>query len=60
TGKDEVVFGTVLMGRMQGGDGTERSLGMFVNTLPLRVELGKQGVRNGVKQTHARLSALLV
>ncbi|ELS42655.1 non-ribosomal peptide synthetase, partial [Pseudomonas syringae] len=59
TGKDEVVFGTVLMGRMQGGDGTERSLGMFVNTLPLRVELGNQGVRNGVKQTHAHLTALL-
>ncbi|MBI6711158.1 amino acid adenylation domain-containing protein, partial [Pseudomonas syringae] len=60
TGKDEVIFGTVLMGRMQGGDGADRSLGMFINTLPLRVELGKQGVRNGVKQTHARLSALLV
>ncbi|KPW10094.1 hypothetical protein ALO42_101730, partial [Pseudomonas syringae pv. atrofaciens] len=26
---------------------------------PLRVELGSQGVRNGVKQTHARLTALL-
>ncbi|WP_029573548.1 non-ribosomal peptide synthetase, partial [Pseudomonas syringae] len=59
TGKDEVVFGTVLMGRMQGGDGADRSLGMFINTLPLRVELGNQGVRNGVKQTHARLTALL-
>ncbi|MCF5758189.1 non-ribosomal peptide synthetase, partial [Pseudomonas syringae] len=59
TGKDEVVFGTVLVGRMQGGDGADRSLGMFINTLPLRVELGKQGVRNGVKQTHARLTALL-
>ncbi|MEQ4341334.1 amino acid adenylation domain-containing protein, partial [Pseudomonas syringae] len=59
TGKDEVVFGTVLMGRMQGGDGADRSLGMFINTLPLRVELGSQGVRNGVKQTHARLTALL-
>ncbi|WP_137983228.1 non-ribosomal peptide synthetase, partial [Pseudomonas viridiflava] len=58
TGKDEVVFGTVLMGRMQGGDGADRSLGMFINTLPLRVELGNQGVRNGVKQTHARLTAL--
>ncbi|EGH36272.1 amino acid adenylation, partial [Pseudomonas syringae pv. japonica str. M301072] len=33
--------------------------GMFINTLPLRVELGNQGVRNGVKQTHARLTALL-
>ncbi|MCF5710752.1 amino acid adenylation domain-containing protein, partial [Pseudomonas syringae] len=59
TGKDEVIFGTVLMGRMQGGDGADRSLGMFINTLPLRAELGKQGVRNGVKQTHARLTALL-
>ncbi|ELP95433.1 condensation domain-containing protein, partial [Pseudomonas syringae] len=59
TGKEEVVFGTVLMGRMQGGDGADRSLGMFINTLPLRVELGNQGVRNGVKQTHARLTALL-
>ncbi|WP_212739132.1 non-ribosomal peptide synthetase, partial [Pseudomonas viridiflava] len=59
TGKEEVVFGTVLMGRMQGGDGADRSLGMFINTLPLRVELGSQGVRNGVKQTHDRLTALL-
>ncbi|WP_046270840.1 non-ribosomal peptide synthetase, partial [Pseudomonas syringae] len=57
--KQDVVFGTVLMGRMQGGEGTERALGMFINTLPLRVSVGEQGVRDGVKATHKRLTALL-
>ncbi|WP_024692561.1 condensation domain-containing protein, partial [Pseudomonas syringae] len=57
--RQDVVFGTVLMGRMQGGEGTERALGMFINTLPLRVSVGEQGVRDGVKATHKRLTALL-
>ncbi|MCE0464986.1 AMP-binding protein, partial [Pseudomonas uvaldensis] len=59
SGREEVVFGTVLMGRMQGGEGTDRALGMFINTLPLRISVGTQGVRAGVRATHGRLSALL-
>ncbi|WP_084614919.1 condensation domain-containing protein, partial [Pseudomonas batumici] len=58
-GRDDVVFGTVLLGRMRGSEGVRRALGMFINTLPLRVAVGGQDVRAGVKATHARLTALL-
>ncbi|WP_460091209.1 amino acid adenylation domain-containing protein [Pseudomonas sp. S2_E02] len=57
--QERVVFGTVLLGRMQGGAGADRGLGMFINTLPLRVDVDETAVRAGVKATHARLSALL-
>ncbi|NNB71073.1 non-ribosomal peptide synthetase [Pseudomonas fluorescens] len=59
SGQQDVVFGTVLLGRMQGGEGADRALGMFINTLPLRVSLGATSVQAGVRATHARLAQLL-
>ncbi|RSZ60356.1 non-ribosomal peptide synthase/polyketide synthase [Massilia atriviolacea] len=59
TGREDVVFGTVLFGRMQPGAGAERSMGLFINTLPLRVRLGEVSVEQGIRQTHALLAQLM-
>ncbi|RUP85885.1 hypothetical protein D8M40_11645, partial [Corynebacterium propinquum] len=59
SGRHSVVFGTVLVGRMQGGEGADRALGVFINTLPLRLDIDAQGARMAVRATHARLTALL-
>ncbi|TJZ63961.1 non-ribosomal peptide synthetase [Chitiniphilus eburneus] len=58
TGRRDVVFGTVLFGRMQGG-GARRALGLFINTLPLRLDIGRAGVAEGLAQAHRRLAQLL-
>ncbi|WP_201524286.1 non-ribosomal peptide synthetase [Halomonas sp. 59] len=59
TGKDDVVFGTVLFGRMQGIEGAERALGMFINTLPVRIKVGGQGADKCLRQVHDALSELM-
>ncbi len=59
TGRDDVVFGTVLFGRMQGIEGAERALGMFINTLPVRIKMGTQGVDKCLRHTHDTLSDLM-
>ncbi|CAG2161338.1 Linear gramicidin synthase subunit D [Cupriavidus numazuensis] len=58
-GQDDVVFGTVLFGRMQGGEDAQRALGLFINTLPLRVKLGPVAVAQALRDTHAGLTGLL-
>jgi arthrofactin-type cyclic lipopeptide synthetase C len=59
TGRRDVVFGTVLFGRMQGGEGSDRGIGLFINTLPVRIPIGAEGVEANVRRTQVLLADLL-
>ncbi len=59
SGRDDVVFGTVLLGRLHGDAGAQRILGMFINTLPLRLQLQDVTVRELIEQTQRELVELL-
>jgi aryl carrier-like protein len=57
--REDVVFGTVLFGRMQGDTGSDRVMGLFTNTLPVRIHIGEEGVEHSVRRTHALLAELM-
>ncbi|MDJ0460312.1 non-ribosomal peptide synthetase [Streptomyces sp. H27-C3] len=59
SGRDDVVFGTVMSGRLQGPRGIERMLGNFINTLPVRVNLDGTSVRDLVRTTDQLLRELM-
>ncbi len=58
--RERVVFGTVLFGRMQAGQGADRAMGLFINTLPVRLDLDGTGLRESVRRTHGLLAELMV
>ncbi|PHM22405.1 non-ribosomal peptide synthetase [Xenorhabdus ehlersii] len=59
SGRDDVVFGSVLLGRLQSGAGAGQTLGMFINTLPVRVSLADRNVQTVVQATYDNLMSLL-
>ena len=59
SGRAEAVSGTVLFGRMQGGADVDRAVGMFINTLPIRLPAGDEGAEAAVRRVHGLLAELL-
>jgi non-ribosomal peptide synthase protein (TIGR01720 family) len=59
TGERDVVFGTTMAGRPAGLTGVESMIGLFINTLPLRTEIGwNQPVLPWLKLLQERLLAI--
>ena len=53
------MFGTMLFGRMQGEEGIDRAVGLFMNTLPVRMRVGEQGAEESVREAHRQLAGLM-
>ena len=44
---------------MQGEEGIDRAVGLFMNTLPVRVRVGEQGAEASVREAHRQLAGLM-
>ena len=55
----KMLFLALFCRTMQGGEGADRVMGMFINTLPVRIRTRTQTVVAGIRSTHALLADLL-
>jgi amino acid adenylation domain-containing protein len=58
SGENDVVFGTVLSGRLGGIVGAEQMPGMFINTLPIRIDVSQQKVHSALQQIFQQIMEL--
>ncbi len=59
SGRETVVFGTVLFGRTQHVDEADRMLGMFINTLPVCFDITETSCMAGIQKMHWLLAELM-
>jgi amino acid adenylation domain-containing protein len=57
--QDDIVFGSVMSGRLQGVENAPSMMGMFINTLPLRVKLANQNSAQLINQVRQSLLDLM-
>ncbi len=55
----DVVFGTVMFGRLHAEDSLELALGLFLNTLPVRITCDARPVAEALRNTQQSLLALM-
>lgn len=59
TGEEDIVFGTTVSGRPPELAGVERMIGLFINTLPLRVRVSRRDrIADLVRKVHAAATGL--